>query len=207
MGVDIAFDGLSQIRRILNILSILEESSEELSSKEIRKRLTNYEKVSSGNRQIIRTFVKDIEKWEEENVGVDIIKANYYRTKDNRKKGPYKFSLNNGPTESQIYKECLRVAFAMLIVKKGQLGFIDAFSTKSKPLTMFMKIINSIKHNHTAEFINISYEEGITKNKVCVKLFSVCYIDKNIPGKWALECRDKENNEITIPLLKIISVS
>ncbi len=204
MGMDVAFDATTEIRRALNLLSFLEESSEPLRSKDLISKLSDVENINIDidNRKIITKFKKQMEEWKSDYKNLPVV-TGQNGTRENPT-SPFKFALGKEDYyHQQVYNELLRIAFALLLIKKGELGDLHNFLIhKKNPLKILMVLVNSITKNNSRH-IKITFGEAGQERTLKVAIISI----KQSADSWILECKDNHNNPVEIPFNQIINAT
>lgn len=207
MGIEMSYSNTRQIRRILNLLAILEEKEGDIKNDELCKKLSAIEKMGPIHRDVISGFIKIINSWSGEGQFKIIKSSQGINAHDEIiERSPYKFNLNKSNQNSKmLYKEYLSIAFALLLIKNPNLNFIDEFLQKDKPLNILMKLLNSASPYMDQNDLNIEYQcEGEAK-KVKAKFEKLSYDDQS--GIWCVVCSTDSENVISINLLDISTVS
>lgn len=170
MGADYAIDLTASIRRILNIIAILEANKEtSLSSREIKQELNNYETVDESDSKIIPRFKKHILEWKND-YGLRLIKGVNGDRINHR--SPFKFNLDkNEPFAREAYKELLTITFSLLLIRNGEYNFLDNFLELENPLSTLTVILDSVKYKGNPQPFLIEYKENdnIIEQKVYYK--------------------------------------
>lgn len=206
MGLDVAFDAMHEIKRALTILAILENSGKEMKTSKILKELKVYEDSPKGkHRSIMNHFMKNqIIPWEvEARVGIvsDANQAVNGR-RGNRIRSPYKFTLEKSSRSRSIYKEYLKIAFVQILLRIGELDFLDDLLNLEAPLYSLINILDSVSgNNHNA--IKLSYSDG--KNEIRnVEVVPHSLLFDNQDLNWKLRCWTKNSESLEIPIKRLI---
>lgn len=205
MGMDVAFDGTKTIRKILNFISLLEKAETELESREI---VNEYNKEFPDQKEFTRQKLSDlmgtIRDWNrKKEYGKRIIN---WDGGTNAIVGNYYFDLSKrSSSDVETYKELLRIAFVLLLLKKGELSFVEGFLNSSKfPLSTLMIMLDSVNERGNSNPISITYETNNSLTTKEVVIDKIIY-DENI-NDWLLHCEEGyDADPVNIPFSRIKS--
>lgn len=143
MGADYTIDLTSGIRRILNIIAILERrKGYELSSSDIKNELSKFDFVNEDDSKIIPRFKEHILEWEHD-YGLRLIKGANVDADNPR--SPFKFNIDKEQhLDKAVYKEPLRIAFALILIRNGEPNFLNDFLELENPLWTLTVILDSV---------------------------------------------------------------
>ncbi len=199
MGMDVAFSGTKQIRRALNFLGILEKARVPLSTQELKREYSEIEFIREDNNAIISDFIGLIRSWKDDyNKGI----VKWEGGTQNSPRGPYYLNINKN-NDKDTYTELLRIAFSILLIKKGQMSFIDEFLEKEFPLSILMTLLNSVSDKYNPDSIRLEYMNG---NEEVTSVVSIDKITQN-GGEWMLICKDSNSRTLEINFNNIISAT
>lgn len=203
--MDIAFDGTKSVRKVLNFISVLESADRNhLASGEIRKKYhESYTDQKELGRGDVSDYMELIRKWTKgDEYGKRII--NWDEGTRNSPQGGYFFNLSKGNTSDPgIYKELLRIAFVLLLLKKGELSFVEDFLVNSKfPLSTLMIMLDSVNERGCSNPISITYETNNSLTTKEVVIDKIIY-DENI-NDWVLHCEEGYDADLVIIPFSII---
>lgn len=172
-----------------------------MGTNDIIKELQEFEYLKEDNcRQTIRDFIiKHILEWEKD-YKIKIIKGK--NKKNDNPISPYYFALNKkNDRDIKVYEELLRIAFALIIMKKGVLDFINPLLQTEHPLSIMTNILDSIKNKNREYRIDIKHNDVFESNLLVTQIKQ-----REVDKKWYLYCRNDKNESIKIPFDKIQSV-